>query len=122
MFGHLTYLILELVWALPIIGLQLAVGLPELWRARRVWLLATLLPTVYLCLADRLALGDVIWTIHADRSTGISLGGLPLEEAVFFLLTNLMVVQALILFQSGETRARLRRWLGFLRPRRGTAT
>lgn len=111
MFGHFTYLILELGWALPIIALQWAVGLPELWRARRRWLTATLIPTIYLSLADRLALGDGIWTIHADRSTGITIGGLPLEEGLFFLLTNLMVVQALILFLSPVTRARLQRWL-----------
>ncbi len=117
MFGHATYLILELAWALPVIVLQLAVGFPELWRARRTWALAVLLPTIYLCLADRLAMANGIWTIHADRSTGISLAGLPLEEAVFFLLTNLMVVQALILFQSHDTRARLRRWLSPIWPR-----
>lgn len=110
MFGHFTYLVLELSWALPVLALQWAVGLPELWRARRLWAIATLIPTIYLCLVDRLALGNGIWTIHEDRSTGISLGGLPLEEALFFLLTNLMVVQALILFQSPATRARLRRW------------
>ena len=121
MFGHLTYLILMLGWALPVIALQWGVGLPELWRARRTWLLATALPTLYLCMADRLALGDGIWTIHADRSTGILIAGLPLEEALFFLLTNLMVVQALILFQSAATRVRLARWLGAARPARSAA-
>lgn len=117
MFGPFTYLILEVGWALPILALQWVVGLPELWHARRAWILATLIPTIYLSAADRLALGNGIWTIHADRSTGILLGGLPIEEALFFLLTNLMVVQALILFQSPVTLARLRRWAGRLTHR-----
>jgi lycopene cyclase domain-containing protein len=111
MFGTSTYLVMELAWALPVLALQWAAGWRELWRARRRWALATLIPTVYLCLADRLAISDGIWRIHEDRSTGVKLAGLPLEEAVFFLLTNLMVVQALILFQSAETRARVRGWL-----------
>jgi lycopene beta-cyclase len=124
MFGHYTYLILMLSWALPVLALQWAVGLSELWRARRRWALATGLPTLYLCVADRLALGNGIWTIHEDRSTGILIAGLPLEEALFFFFTNLMVVQALILFQSPVTRARIARWLTrarVLRPAAGAA-
>lgn len=110
MFGRLTYLALELLWALPVLALQLAVGHPELWRRRRAWLLATLIPTLYLCVADRVALGNGIWQIAPGRSTGVAIWGLPVEEAVFFLVTNLMVVQALILFCSPETLARVRRW------------
>jgi lycopene beta-cyclase len=112
MFGHYTYLFLEIVWALPVLALQWGIGWPELWAARRLWFKATLIPTIYLCIADRLAIENGIWTIHAERSTGVHLLGLPLEEAVFFLLTNLMVVQALILFQSPATLARIRRLFG----------
>ncbi|MDQ3702075.1 MAG: lycopene cyclase domain-containing protein [Chloroflexota bacterium] len=110
MFGQLTYLVLLSAWALPVLLLQWAFGWRDLWRARRAWFLATTLPTLYLCLADRFALGDGIWHIHEDRSTGITLGGLPLEEALFFLVTNLMVVQTLIFLQSAQTRRRVARW------------
>lgn len=117
MFGNLTYLVLELGWALPVLFVQWGVGWPELWHARRSWFLATTLPTCYLAAADRLALGDGIWRISERLSTGIALFGLPLEEALFFLLTNMMVVQALILFNSPATLARLQRWLGALKSR-----
>jgi lycopene cyclase domain-containing protein len=110
-FGHFTYLVLELAWALPVLALQWTVGLPELWRARRIWITASLLPTVYLWLADRFALGNGIWQIAGPTSTGIQVGGLPLEEAVFFLLTNVMIVQGLLLAMSDAPLARVRGWL-----------
>ncbi|NCA13335.1 MAG: lycopene cyclase domain-containing protein [Proteobacteria bacterium] len=111
MFGHATYLVLELGWALPVILLQIALGWRELWAQRTAWFGATAASTVYLCLADRLAIGDGIWHIAPNRSTGILIGGLPLEEAVFFLLTNLLVVQAMLLFMAPSMRARAASWL-----------
>ena len=107
MFGPLTYIVLLCLWALPVLVLQWVFGWRNLWRARRAWLLATVLPALYLCLADRFALGDGIWRIHEDRSTGIEIGGLPLEEALFFLMTSLLVAQSLIFFQSETTRRRV---------------
>jgi lycopene cyclase domain-containing protein len=106
MFGQNTYLVLELVWALPVIVLQIAVGWRELWAHRNAWIGTTAVSTLYLCLADRLAIGDGIWHIAPNRSTGVFLFGLPIEEAVFFLLTNLLVVQAMLLFMSASMRAR----------------
>ncbi len=84
MFGEMTYLVLLIAWALPVLVLQWAFGWRDLWRARRAWLLATALPTLYLCLADRLALSQGIWHIHEDRSTGITLGGLPWKRPSSF--------------------------------------
>lgn len=122
MFGHATYLVLELGWALPVILLQIAVGWRELWAQRTAWFGATAASTVYLCLADRLAIGDGIWHIAPDRSTGILIGGLPLEEAVFFLLTNLLVVQAMLLFMAPSMRARAASWLRHIATASGLGT
>jgi lycopene cyclase domain-containing protein len=102
-----TYLALQLVWALPPLMLQLAFGLDVLWHERRWvgWALAV--PTLYLSLADTLAIGAGIWTINPALSLPVSLGGiLPLEEAIFFLLTNNLIVFGLVLLLTGETQHR----------------
>ena len=87
-----TYLGLELVWALPPIALQVAVGAESLWLRRRP-VLAVLLPiTLYLCVADALAIRAGIWHIAEAQSLNLLLAGLPIEEAAFFLLTNTLVI------------------------------
>jgi lycopene beta-cyclase len=117
MWGHLTYLGLLLPWALPVLALQWAVGHATLRRRLRPLLLAAALPTAYLVGGDALALSQGIWTVHADRVLGIRVGNVPLEEALFFLLTDLMVAQSVILFNAPEMRAATRRVLR-LRERR----
>ena len=49
-------------------------------------------------IAAALAIEWNIWAISETYTLGLKVGGLPLEEAVFFLVTNLMVAQGLILF------------------------
>jgi len=91
------YLGLILVWAVPVLLLQWGVGASALWVQRRVVVLGVGVPTLYLWLCYRLAIGLGIWEISARYTTGWHLAGLPIEEAVFFLVTNMMVVQALAL-------------------------
>ncbi|WP_375335542.1 lycopene cyclase domain-containing protein [Halorussus sp. MSC15.2] len=50
-------------------------------------------------------MGTGLWTISPDYSTGIHVAGLPVEEAIFFVLTNLLVVQGLLLFDWVTARA-----------------
>jgi lycopene beta-cyclase len=96
-FGHSTYLIFELAWALPIIFLQLAVGWKTLRSRVRPLALSVLVATVYLSCTDGIAISQGIWTLHANRITGIHVANVPVEEIIFFLLTNLMVVQSVLL-------------------------
>ncbi len=91
------YLALILVWACPILAFQWAYGGNYLWARRNIFLTAALLPTVYLWIADRIAIGNGIWYISERYTTGWHLFGLPIEEAVFFLVTNLLIVQGLLL-------------------------
>lgn len=93
------YLGAILAWAAPVLVLQWAVGAPQLWRARRALLVGTLVPTAYLCVADLIAIANGVWTLSSQYTTGIELLGLPVEEATFFLVTNLFVVQGLILYR-----------------------
>jgi len=92
-----VYLGLILVWAGPVLALQWVIGATHLWATRCIWLNGTLFPTLYLWLADRIAIRQGIWSISDAYTTGFHLFGLPLEEATFFLVTNLLVVQGLLL-------------------------
>jgi lycopene beta-cyclase len=116
--GHLTYLGLLLPWALPVLGLQWAVGHAALRRRLRALLIAVAVPTAYLVGADAVALSQGIWTVHADRVLGVRIGNVPVEEALFFLLTDLMVVQSVVLLNAPEMRAATRRALRRLPERR----
>jgi lycopene cyclase domain-containing protein len=102
--SHSTlYLGLILAWAAPILSLQWVIGAATLWGMKRIWLMGVLVPTVYLWVIDRIAIANGIWQISDTYTTGLQLFGLPIEEATFFLVTNLLVVQGLILFLLLET-------------------
>ena len=104
-----TYLGLELVWAIPAITLQLAYGADIIWRHRREVIVAVFALTIYLSLADAIAIQSGVWTINPMKSLGLLLVGiLPVEEFVFFLLTNTMVGFGFVLVWSPESRTRLR--------------
>lgn len=118
-----TYLALILVWALPPVLLQIGFGLDILWRYRRLIGLTLSSVTLYLSLADALAIGSGTWTIDPTQSFQIYLAGvLPLEELVFFLMTNVLLVFGVVLVLSQEsqsrvspdTRERIERFLGFI--------
>ena len=112
MFGQATYLGFELVWAAPVIAIQWLAGPRCLWASRRLLLIAVGLATAYLSLADAFAIDNGIWAINPARRVPLTLGPLPIEEAIFFLLTNVMVVQALVLLRSEEPRRRIKQLFG----------
>jgi lycopene cyclase domain-containing protein len=103
-----VYLALILVWALPPIMLQIGFGADILWRHRRLILLTLLPATVYLSLADALAIGSGTWTIDPAQSLQIYLGSvLPVEEFIFFLITNVLLVFGIVLALAHESRSRV---------------
>jgi len=102
-----TYLGLELVWVLPPILLQLGFGADLLWRHRKLVLWSLLPTTIYLCICDAIAIDSGTWTIDPQQSTGILVGNLPVEEILFFLVTNILVVFGLTLFLEQTTHQRL---------------
>lgn len=102
------YLSLILAWALPPIVLQFAFGFDILLQRWQSVGAAIALPTLYLSLADRLAIQDGIWTISLRYSTGLGIGGLPVEEALFFLMTNCLVVFGMTFIMESSARARAR--------------
>jgi len=103
-----TYLALILVWALPPIMLQTAFGADILWGYRRMVLPGFIFPTLYLSLADTFAIRSGIWTIDPVQTTGLHFpGGLPVEEFVFFLVTNLLISFGTTLVLARESQARV---------------
>lgn len=112
--GHApaTYAALILVWSLPPIMIQIAWGGHLLWHFRRLVFTSLVSVTFYLAAADFLAIGDGIWTIDPAQSYNVFLFGvLPLEEFIFFLVTNILLVFGMTLALSRpslEQFARLR--------------
>ncbi|MFB6227741.1 MAG: lycopene cyclase domain-containing protein [Halobacteriales archaeon] len=87
-----------LAWAGPVLALQWGFGWPYLWRVRRRLVLGTVVPTAYFAAADRMAIEAGIWMISEEYTTGVIIAGLPIEEGAFFLITNVFVVQRLLLY------------------------
>ncbi len=114
--GSLTYIFLILVWALPIIVMQWLLGLDLFLKRWKVWLPGILIPTLWLTFADAFAIGSKTWTIDPKQSLNIFLPfGVPIEEGIFFLCTNTLVVQGMILFSMPGVLVRIRRIIRILR-------
>ncbi len=109
-----TYLSLTLAWALPPILFQVAFGGDILWQQRRLIALSILPATIYLGAADARAIDAGTWTINPEKTVNVHLGKLPLEEGVFFLLTNTLLALGMVLTLSPASQTRLpkglRRW------------
>ncbi|EMC97868.1 hypothetical protein BAUCODRAFT_66702 [Baudoinia panamericana UAMH 10762] len=100
--GNETYLGLILVWAVPFLlalwslSYQFLVSLPVTST-----ILPIALPTVYLWIVDTLALKRGTWVIGSGTKTGLTFWpGLEIEEALFFLLTNCLIVFGLVTFDT----------------------
>lgn len=101
--GKGTYLGLILAWACPFALLTwtfsgyFIIKLPVICIATPICL-----PTLYLWVVDELALGRGTWAIESGTKLGWCLWGkLELEEAVFFLLTNALIVFAMVALDRG---------------------
>jgi lycopene cyclase domain-containing protein len=106
--GSRTYLSLTLSWALPSILFQVAFGGDILWQHRRLVALGNVPTTLYLSLADSLAINSGTWTINPEKTVNVHIcGRLPLEEGLFFLLTNTLVSFGMTLVLSKQSQARV---------------
>lgn len=107
--GKSLYLGLILAYFAPILLLQWAFGGDLLSAWGRPLVLGTALPTAYLWVADHWAITrEGIWWISEAYTLGVKAWGSPLEEMLFFLLTNLAVVQGLLLAWHPVALRRLR--------------
>ncbi|MCK6579216.1 MAG: lycopene cyclase domain-containing protein [Anaerolineae bacterium] len=103
-----TYLSLVLSWALLPIIFQVAFGGDILWQHRRLVALGIIPSTLYLGISDSLAIDSGTWTINPEKTVNVDLGGkLPLEEGLFFLLTNTLISLGMTLVLSKESQKRV---------------
>lgn len=100
--GEGTYLGLILAWAGPFalllwsLAYQFLIGLPLSSTA-----IPIALPTLYLWVVDTIALRRGTWAIESGTKLGIHVwDGLEIEEAIFFLVTNVMIVFGLVAFDN----------------------
>lgn len=93
-----TYMGMILAWAAPVLAAQWAMVAGRIAAAPRAFVLGIGVPTVYLWMADAIAIHLGIWHISRTQTLGVRFGSLPLEEATFFLVTTLLCVQGLMLF------------------------
>lgn len=104
------YLSIILAWSLFPVLIQLAMGADILWRYRKLIFWALAPATLYLAAADALAIGAGTWTIDPAQSFHVLIGGvLPVEEFLFFFMTNVLLVFGMTLVLATESHERLRR-------------
>ncbi|KAH6671914.1 Squalene/phytoene synthase-domain-containing protein [Halenospora varia] len=103
--GEGTYLGLILSWAGPFalllwtLSSQFLITLP-----RTSTLTPIAVPTIYLWMVDTLALKRGTWSIESGTKLGLYLwDGLEIEEAVFFLATNTLIIFGLVAFDHALT-------------------
>lgn len=106
-----NYLGLICVWALPALLPQLLFGADLLWHQRKLVFWSFFVPGLYLSLTDIVALQATTWQISTSQTLGVRFGGiLPLEEVVFFFLTNVLISFGLTLMLSEAGWERFLAW------------
>ncbi len=102
-----TYLSIILFWALPAILPQLLFGADILWHYRKLVFWGIFVPGLYLSLMDIVALTDTTWSISKTQTTGILFFGiLPLEEVLFFFITNVLIINGMTLLLANVSQER----------------
>jgi lycopene beta-cyclase len=104
--GRATYLVLMAACLLITLPLELVLKAGVYRRPRR-WLAAVVPVFLVFSLWDRVAIARGHWTYSPRHTTGIELGGLPLEELVFFAVVPtcaLLTYQAVVRLLPAATR------------------
>jgi len=103
-----NYLGIIFFWALPAILPQLLWGADILWHYRKLVFWAIMVPGVYLSLMDIVALSDTTWSISKSQTTGVLFFDiLPLEEVVFFFITNILITFGMTLLLANVSEGKV---------------
>jgi len=106
-----NYLSITLFWALPAILPQFLFGADLLWHQRKLLFWVIFPPALYLSLVDIVALRAGTWAISPAHTSGVLFFGiLPLEEVLFFFITNTLIAFGLTLMLSGLSQQRFSAW------------
>ncbi len=101
------YLSLIMAWCFPVVFIQIYFGLELLLRRFLMVYGTVFLVSCYLWFCDWYAISKNIWMISPDLTTGFNVMGLPVEEMIFFFMTNIMVCQGVSLFLDPDLKDKL---------------
>jgi lycopene cyclase domain-containing protein len=83
-------------------------GADILWHYRKLVFWAIFVPGAYLSLMDILALKETTWSISTSQTTGILFCGiLPIEEVLFFFITNVLLTFGMTLLLANVSQERI---------------
>ncbi len=117
-----NYITLILSWSLLPVMIQFAYGADILWSYRRVLVYSVLFPSLYLWFVDAIAIRSGTWTIDPAQTTRIVLANLPIEEMLFFFITNVLIAFGITLMLAKESRERAHVWLNRFQNRHALRT
>ncbi|MBX3080795.1 MAG: lycopene cyclase domain-containing protein [Anaerolineae bacterium] len=101
---NLTYLLLLVIWLLPILLLQWLVAGDILLSRWKMLVPGVLFATVYLTCIDALAFNSGIWTLNPALTMGINIPILntPIEAGLFYFLSCALIAQTLVMLVAHE--------------------
>lgn len=97
-FGNFNYLFHLFLWGGFFILVQIIAGRKKIPRNISLIIIPSLIMTLYFSIADSVSIGQGIWDFDPLQTTGIRIFNIPLEEILFFLVTNILITEAMILF------------------------
>ena len=93
MTGRFAYFQYLTVWTTPLLlgQMVLLARTQRLGAALRAGWLPVLVATLWFSFADHFAIAAGVWRFGDGLHLGLGLGGVPLEESLFFFLTSALV-------------------------------
>ena len=97
-FCNFNYIFHLFSWGGFFILVQIIAGRKKILGNLSLILIPSLIMTLYFSFADSVSIGQGIWDFDPSQTTGIRVFNIPLEEILFFLVTNILITEAMILF------------------------
>lgn len=98
------YFVHLVAWAGPLIIVQWVIGWKIFRRNLRAVFVPPLVAVVFFGACDSVAIRSGVWAFDPRQILGWWVGGVPVEEALFFFLTSLLVTQSLLLLLPARYR------------------
>jgi lycopene cyclase domain-containing protein len=99
--GPTAYLFHLCAWGLPLLAAQVFavawIHRGHFWNICRAVLPPSVIVAAWLVLGDQFAISAGIWRFGEGKHLGLYLLRVPIEEVLFFLLTNLLTAFGLVL-------------------------
>src|SRR5262245_44140710 len=92
-----SYMIHLFGWAGPVILLQWLIAWKIFRRNELAITVPTLLAGTYFSAADYFAVRSRLWSFDPAKILGVKLGGIPIEEILFFYVISLIVAQTFVM-------------------------